>query len=277
MNRQLLHRFPNLEMRIPKTVAIGVSEFDRFMARVDLKSLEGLDDPDVRRQIMKAPLSEELLTELREACSTLTGPLAVRSSSLREDAQFQPFAGMYATYMLPNNHPDPSVRFAELCCGRSGRCTPPCSPEKRAPTVRASPTPPKKRRWASSSSSWWASSSATASIRTFRAWRSRSTTIPSGRSEPTKGLCVIALGLGQMVVAGGGGLRFSPAHPGVLPQFSKPEQVLRLSQRKFYALDLASPLVDLTADPSGPFALVRPGSGRNGRNVDSGGQCVLRG
>ncbi|MCA9597994.1 MAG: hypothetical protein KC776_32000 [Myxococcales bacterium] len=254
VNRQLLHHFPNLEIRIPKTVAIGVSEFDRFMARVDLKSLEGLDDPAVRRQLMKVPLSEELVSELREACSTLTGPLAVRSSSLREDARFQPFAGVYATYMLPNNHPDPDVRLAEVC--RAIRAVYASMFAREARTYTAGhPHSAEEEKMAvvvqqlvgqQFGDRFYPHVSGVAQSFNY---------YPIGPQRSDEGLCVIALGLGQMVVGGGLGLRFSPAHPGVLPQFSRPEQVLRTTQRKFYALDLSSPLVDLTADPSGLLRL----------------------
>ncbi len=246
---QLLDRFPDLEIRIPKTVAISVEEFDAFMSRVDLRSIEGKDDADVRRQMMEVPLSPELLAELREAYAELQGPLAVRSSSLREDARFQPFAGVYATYMLPNNHPDPEVRFSEL--GRAIK------------SVYASMFAHRARKYAAGrphsaedekmavivqqvvgqqfGDRFYPHISGVAQSFNY---------YPIGAQQANEGLAVIVLGMGQMAVSGAGGLRFSPAHPNVLPQFSRPQQVLKNSQQQFYALDLSSPIVDLSADPS---------------------------
>ncbi|MEZ4224767.1 MAG: PEP/pyruvate-binding domain-containing protein [Polyangiaceae bacterium] len=254
VNRNLLQRFPKLEFRIPKTVAIGVSEFDRFMANVNLRSLEGLDDPAVRRELMAIPLSDELRAELRAAWSTLTGPLAVRSSSLREDARFQPFAGVYATYMLPNNHPDPEIRFGELC--RAIRAVYASMFAREARTYSAGhPHNAEEEKMAVVVQQLIGQQFGDRFYPHISGVAQSFNYYPIAPQRANDGLCVIALGLGQMVVGGGVGLRFSPAHPDVLPQFSRPEQVLRTTQRQFYALDMSSPLVDLTAEPSGLLRL----------------------
>lgn len=254
VQEDLLHRFPELEIRIPKTVAISVAEYDRFVQRVDVKALERLDDPDVRREVMKAQLSDSLLAELSEAYSAVRGPLAVRSSSLREDARFQAFAGVYATYMLPNNHPDPDVRFMELrraikavyasMFSRDARNYSAIHPhvaedEKMAVVVQQVVGQRHEDRF-------YPHISGVAQSYNY---------YPIGAQRADEGLAVIALGLGQMVVGGRGGLRFSPAHPKVLPQFTRPSQVLKNTQRQFYALDMSSPLIDFAADPSGLLRL----------------------
>ena len=246
---QLLDRFPELEIRIPKTVAISVSEFDNFMDGVDLKTLKGQDDPGKRREMMKVPLSPGLLHDLRKAYAELRGPLAVRSSSLREDARFQPFAGVYATYMLPNNHPDPEVRFAEL--GRAIKAVYASMFAHNARVYAAGrPHSAEDEKMGvivqqvvgqQFGDHFYPHISGVAQSFNY---------YPIAPQRADEGLAVIALGMGQMVVAGGGGFRFSPAHPNVLPQFSRPEQMLKHTQRQFYALDMSSPLVDLTADPS---------------------------
>lgn len=248
VQEQLQHRYEELEINIPRTVAIGVAEYDRFVQSADLTNLEQLDDSELRRRLLSVPLSDEMLTELRDVYTGFEGPLAVRSSSLREDARFQPFAGVYATYMLPNNHPDPEVRFAELCRAikavyasmftREARIYSAGHPhgaedEKMAVVVQQVVGQRFGDRFYPHISGV---------VQSFNYY-------PVGPQRADEGLAVIALGLGQMVVAGGGGLRFSPAHPDVLPQFSSPEQVLEYSQHQFYALDLSSPLVDLAADP----------------------------
>lgn len=248
VQEQLQHRYDELEINIPRTVAIGVAEYDRFVQSADLRNIEQLDDSELRRRLLAAPLSDEMLSELRDVYTGFEGPLAVRSSSLREDARFQPFAGVYATYMLPNNHPDPEVRFSELCRAikavyasmftRETRIYSAGHPhgaedEKMAVVVQQVVGQRFGDRFYPHISGV---------VQSFNYY-------PVGPQRADEGLAVIALGLGQMVVAGGGGLRFSPAHPDVLPQFNSPEQVLEFSQREFYALDLSSPLVDLFADP----------------------------
>lgn len=103
----LLTRFDGLQIRIPKTVVLGADEFERFAPWADVDA----GDPDevhVARALTR-PLSNEARAELRFAARALRGPLAVRSSSVLEDSRFRPFAGVYATYLLPNDHPDPST------------------------------------------------------------------------------------------------------------------------------------------------------------------------
>lgn len=250
----LIQRFPELEIRIPKTVAISVGEFDRFIRQIDVKLLGRRDDPEIRRVIMQARLSESFLAELHEAYWALEGPLAVRSSSLREDARFQPFAGVYATYMLPNNHPDPEVRFKELqraikavyasMFARDARtysAAHPHSAEDEKMGVLVQQIIGQKH-----GERFYPPISGVAQSYNY---------YPIGPQRADQGLAVIALGLGQMVVAQGSGVRFSPAHPGVLPQFGRPAQVLESTQRQFYALDLSSPLIDFAADPHGLLRL----------------------
>ncbi|HTM22080.1 MAG TPA: PEP/pyruvate-binding domain-containing protein, partial [Kofleriaceae bacterium] len=95
--------FEELDIRIPRTLAIAVDEFDRFLERSNMNrdELIGRDDPALIRRFLAGELHPELRTHLVHALETFTGPLAVRSSSLLEDSRFQPFAGIYATYMLP--------------------------------------------------------------------------------------------------------------------------------------------------------------------------------
>jgi len=245
---QLLHRFPGLEIRIPKTVAVGVEEFDRFMEQIDPDSYEHGDDAALRKRIMDTPLRGEIISDLREAVLALRGPLAVRSSSLLEDARFQPFAGVYATYMLPNNHPDPEVRFAEVrravrgvyasmyardartyAAGQSRSA----EEEKMAVLIQQVVGQQHEQRF-------YPHLSGVAQSYNY---------YPIGHQRAEDGVAVIALGLGQIVVGGGGGLRFCPAFPNVLPQFPTPQYVMRYTQHEFFALDLSNPIVHLTEDP----------------------------
>jgi CheY-like chemotaxis protein len=95
-----------VDIRIPKTFVIGTSEFDLFMQENDeLYDIALSDAPneDIKRSFLKAKISKSLEDDLRYILRDLTGPLSVRSSSLLEDSQYQPFAGIFETYFLPNN------------------------------------------------------------------------------------------------------------------------------------------------------------------------------
>ena len=106
--------FPDLDVAIPRTLAIGTDAYDAFLARnrISPGDLADASDEALTLRFLDGALNPGVERALAEVLPTMTGPLAVRSSSLLEDARFQPFAGIYATFMLPNNHPDPGVRVA---------------------------------------------------------------------------------------------------------------------------------------------------------------------
>ncbi len=258
VKEELLNRFPDLQVRIPKTVALSVSEFERFMDRNNISVPDDADDAEVRRRFMSAKLSNEVRGVLRDAVMALRGPLAVRSSSLLEDARFQPFAGVYATYMLPNNHPDPEVRFVQICRAIRG--------------VYASMFNADARRYARSYAAGHSRVAREEKMAVviqqvvgrqyedrfyphFSGVAQSYNYYPIGHQRAEDGVAVIALGLGQLVVGGGGGLRFCPRSPTVLPQFPSPRHVLQYTQREFFALDLSKPVVQLTEDPMGLLKL----------------------
>ena len=83
--------------------------------QLDVFALNSTDDEEITKRFMEAEkFPQELQDKLQEFLEVMKEPLAIRSSSLLEDSQFQPFAGVYETYMIPNNHPDPAIRLAEL-------------------------------------------------------------------------------------------------------------------------------------------------------------------
>ncbi|MCF7912247.1 MAG: hypothetical protein K9M99_06950 [Candidatus Cloacimonetes bacterium] len=108
--------YAELDVRIPRTFIIGTNEFDDFCEAHNLEEfMEKSDDKSLQNFFLQNPLSEDLRANLREMLQNVHYPLAVRSSGLLEDSQSQPFAGVYETFMLPNNHPDLDVRFYQLC------------------------------------------------------------------------------------------------------------------------------------------------------------------
>ncbi len=253
---ELLERFPGLQIRIPKTVVIGTDEFDRFMESISINELlEQPDDSRTTKRLLAGQLRPELRRKLRKAFDALKGPLAVRSSSLFEDSRFQPFAGVYATYMLPNNDPNPEVRFAELC--RAVKAVYASAYWKNARTyVRSTPHDIDEQKMAvviqqlvgqRYGNRYYPHLSGVAQSYSF---------YPIGPQKADDGIVTIALGLGHMVVSGRAALSFSPATPGVLPQFPNARSFLSGSQTEFYALDLSRSKVDLLAGPEASLELI---------------------
>lgn len=240
-------RMEGVRIRIPHTLVVATDEFERFMRenRIDLVALSGLDDAAVRGRFLAAQLGDSLRRDLREYIERVRVPLAVRSSSLLEDSHYRPSAGLYATYMLPNNHPHTDVRQAEL--------------ERAIRLVYASAHLDSPRRFHAALGMNPADEKMAVVIQeiagqargdvfypTFSGVAQSFNYYPVSRMKPEDGVATVALGLGKQVVEGGEAVRFCPRHPQILPQFSSPAAVLEASQRSFYALDLSRPVVDLT-------------------------------
>ncbi len=241
----LADRFPGLAIRIPQSVVVATAEYDRFFEENQILAggRDKLSYDTIFERCMAARLADDLRQKLRRAVASFVGPLAVRSSSLLEDSQLQPFAGIYATFMLPNNHPDPEERFGQICRAvkavfasthseeaRSYIARTPYSieEEKMAVLIQQVVGQPHGHRY------YPHIGGVAVSYNYY----------PIGHQRAEDGLAMVALGLGQMIVQGGMGVQFSPHDPAVLPQFGSAQDYLRHTQRQFAALDLAQTDVD---------------------------------
>ena len=113
----LRNRFPGVEISIPPAVILGTDVFDRFLEENHLRdfALGCSDDAEITRRFITAKrFSGKVRSQLADFLDLMREPLAVRSSTLLEDSQYHPFAGVYATYMIPNKHADPRVRLKDL-------------------------------------------------------------------------------------------------------------------------------------------------------------------
>src|SRR5258706_10264432 len=109
-------RMPGVRIAVPPTLVLATDCFERFLEANDLNdlALNSRDDRRILAEFLRAPLPRDVVRKLRSFVEAVSWPLAVRSSSLLEDSQYQPFTGVYATFMLPNNHRDPRVRLRQL-------------------------------------------------------------------------------------------------------------------------------------------------------------------
>ncbi|MGD8268369.1 MAG: PEP/pyruvate-binding domain-containing protein, partial [Desulfobacterales bacterium] len=252
----LLTQFAPVEIAIPQTLVITTDVFEAFVVDNGLRPLatQEATDAEVGAAFKQGRFSEDIVADLHAFLATCSGPLAVRSSSLLEDAQYRAYAGLYRTEMLPNDHPVIEERLQALLAAiqrvyastyfeaprafarRVGHRT---EEEKMAVIVQ---------RLVGSRQGDFFYPSISGVAQSYNYY-------PFDRMQPEEGIAAIALGLGKMVTEEEQALRFSPAHPQLLPQFSRIEDILANAQRDFYALAMGSgrPLSDL----HDPVAVVR--------------------
>jgi CheY-like chemotaxis protein len=234
--------FPQVQIEVPPFVVIGTSVFDDFVDRNDLRGLALHHENDglLFERFLGGALAPAVVEDLRYVLRRLTGPLAVRSSSLLEDSPYHPFAGIYHTHMIPNNHADEAVRLQHLL--------------DAIRLVYASTFSTAARRYLASTAHRIEEEKMAVIIQPLVGSRhgdhyypnfagaARSYNYyPFAPARPEDGIALVALGLGKLVVDGGPALRFCPAYPLVLPQLWQGEDFLDQSQRHFYALDLSDP------------------------------------
>ncbi len=254
MKENLISEFDDLSIKTPRTLVIGTDEFDHFLKSNfhSISEFYFLEDKDILSRFLSCPLSTQLVRDLKITCNSLKGPLAVRSSSLLEDSHSIPLAGIYNTYMIPNNHPDPKVRFNELLLA--------------VKAVYASTFSENAKKFISDSNHTIEDEKMAVVIQEIvgQQYNSRFYPVisgiamsynyyPIGGQLSNEGVTQLALGLGQMVVQGGNALRFSPSTPGVLPQFANPFDYVKKTQSKFFALNLKNQITDFMSENSGPI------------------------
>ncbi|MEQ9503862.1 MAG: PEP/pyruvate-binding domain-containing protein [Deltaproteobacteria bacterium] len=247
--RGLSERFDGLRIRTPRTIAIGTDVFDRFMESNALYPVvaEATQSQIVER-FLQGQFDAELLTDLRSVLSELRGPIAVRSSSLLEDAQFQPFAGIYETCLLPNAHPNPAVRFEHFLAAIKRVYASTFSTNARA-YLEGTPYAVEEEKMGVVIQEVVGQRYGPRFYPTISGVGLSYNYYPVSDQRAEEGLVMLALGLGRAVVSGGRVLQFSPKSPGQLPQFPSPRDALALSQKKFFAIDMEQ--TEFQPDPEG--------------------------
>ena len=237
---EIQEKFPEITIRVPKVLVITTEAFDDFVRENQLKHLATGDagDDQVIREFLEARLPDWLLKKLKKFIVKAGYPLAVRSSSLLEDAQHQPFAGIYRTYMVPNRSPDVGLRYQRLIKAIKLVFA---SIYLKAPRAYAKTTMHRLEEEKMAvilqeltgtqyGDYFYPAISGVAQSHNF---------YPIGHLKPEDGLVHLAAGLGKTVVEGEKALRFCPRYPQFLPQFSTVEDILENAQRHLYALKLS--------------------------------------
>jgi hypothetical protein len=234
---KLFRKFDNVHISIPRTVVISTEVFDEFMEQHDLIRFVAKSDNDdeILNKFISKPLPQWALDDVQAFLNVVKRPIAVRSSSVLEDSHFQPFAGVFATYMIPNTNNDDmlemvsnaikSVMASAFFQGSKVylKATAHTIEEDKMAVILQELTGKQY------DDVYYPNISGVARSINF---------YPIGNEKPNEGIANIALGLGEIIVGGGRSLRFSPSHPKKVLQLSSPDSTQRDTQQYFYGLDL---------------------------------------
>jgi CheY-like chemotaxis protein len=235
------HDRPDVDIDVPQTVAVASDIFEEFLAENGMRRLprevDALTDEEIHRRFRSGRFNHERRTELAGFLEELNEPLAIRSSSILEDSLYQPFAGVYATVMLPNNHPSLDVRLAQVLEAIKLVYASTFLKAARDYLV-GTPHRIEEERMAVLLQRLVGSQHGDLFYPTLSGLASSYNFYPFGEMSPEDGVAQVALGLGKSVVEGFEAFRFCPRYPDVLPQFSSVKDTLRTAQRRFYALDM---------------------------------------
>lgn len=237
--QRLTRRFPNVRVSVPPTAVIATDAFDKFLAENSLLdfAMHAADDSEIQQRFLDAKLPAGLVTDLKAFLSEARHPLAVRSSSLLEDSQYQPFAGVYETYMLGNQNEDENFRLSQLSEALKLVYASTFSRHAKA-YVRATPFRLEEEKMAVILQQVVGSFFGTRYYPDFSGVARSRNFYPVPPMTFEDGVAAVALGLGRTVVDGGKCLLFCPKYPANLPQFSSVKDVLSESQKDFWALSV---------------------------------------
>ena len=233
-------RFRGVHVGVPPAVVLGTDVFDRFLADNDLLdfAIHATNDDELERRFLEAWLPADVVDDLDVLLQQVHWPLAVRSSSLLEDSQYQPFTGVYDTLMLPNRHPDPAVRLAWLVEAVKRVYASTFTKNAKA-YLRATPYRLEEEKMAVIIQKIVGAEHGTRFYPDFSGVARSNNFYPVAPQRAEDGIAAVALGLGRAVVEGGRVLTFCPRAPRHLLQFSSVDDILANSQRQFWAVDFS--------------------------------------
>jgi hypothetical protein len=243
-NYDFKQHVPNINIRTPKTSIIGTDEFEYFLDRNKLRerAVYESDYDQIKRWFIEGRLTETLIRKLKLIIKHITKPIAIRSSGLFEDSQNQPFAGIFETYLIPNNHPDPKIRLEQLmdaiklvyasvysqtAKGYIEAVNYRIEQEKMAVVIQ-------EVVGNQYQDVYYPHISGVAQSFNY---------YPFAHMKPEEGFAVAALGLGRYVVEGEKAFRFAPLYPNL--EINSAKDQYKGSQVYFYAVDLKKQDVNL--------------------------------
>ena len=251
------NQFPGVSVQIPKTVVLCTDVFDQFMEQNNLYPIALSDAPDdeILRHFLRAQLPDSLIADFFTFFEATHSPIAVRSSSLLEDAHYQPFAGVYSTYMIPWLD-DKYAMLQMLACAIKGVYASVYYRDSKAYMTATSNVIDQEKMAVilqqvvgkQYEGRFYPNISGV--LRSLNYY-------PIGDERAEDGIASLALGLGKYIVDGGQTLRVSPYHPAQVLQTSELETALRETQTQFYALDTTHVGSDFKVDDGFNIARIK--------------------
>lgn len=249
-------KFDNIEVRTPRSLVLCSTIFEEFVKANNLQefAISEEDNDKIAQRFLKAELPEEVVLNLKVVLEKVSYPIAVRSSSLLEDSQSLPFAGLYSTYMLPNNNPHLRFRLRELCDAiklvyasvfyRSPKeyvrnMNFRIEEEKMAVIIQQIVGQNYNNRF------YPVISGITQSYNYY----------PISHMRADEGVVELTLGLGMNIVEGGKSYRFSPKYPQIAPPYASPAEFMKKSQSRICILNSADP--NLSINYNEKFSLIQ--------------------
>ncbi|MDP4239329.1 MAG: PEP/pyruvate-binding domain-containing protein [Bacteroidota bacterium] len=235
-----LEKFENTQVTIPKTVVLCTENFTEFMELNQLYTvaLSDLDDEEILRVFLKARIPQKLIADLHAFTSAVNSPIAVRSSSLLEDSHYQPFAGIYTTYMVPYNGESKTHMLVMITEAIKAVYASVFYRDSKA-YMTATKNVIDEEKMAVVLQEICGNAYENRYYPSFSGVARSLNYYPIGAEKPEDGIANIAMGLGKYIMDGGMCLRFSPAYPNNILQTSSVDIALRETQTYFNALDLS--------------------------------------
>ena len=247
----LVDKYPDVLITVPRTVVLSTDVFDEFMEKNDLYdiALSDLPDEEILNHFESARLPGWLHQDLYTVISVSTSPLAIRSSSKLEDSHYQPFAGIYSTYMIPVIPGDRAHTMELITSAIKSVYASVYFRESKAYIEATSNIIDEEKMGivlqevcgTRHGDRYYPTISGVARSINF---------YPIAPEKPGEGIAKIAFGLGKYIMDGGMCLRFSPSYPKKVLQLSSTKMMLRDTQRQFYALDLKEGSYHTSTDDS---------------------------
>ena len=242
--------FETTQIVIPKTVVLCVDKFDEFMEQNQLYGValsDNLSDDEILKHFLNAKLPRSVVADLYAYLKAVDTPIAIRSSSLLEDAHYQPFAGVYSTYMVPNVKGHRITTLMMVCEAIKAVYASVYYKDSKT-YMKATKNVINREKMAVVLQEVCGRPYGNRFYPSFSGVGRSLNFYPIGNEKPEDGVVNVALGLGKYIVDGGQTLRFSPKHPHNILQTSSLEFALNETQTHFNALDISrttfSPQVD---------------------------------
>jgi len=238
-----IDEFPNIKIYVPRMIVIRTNVFKAFMERNNLYEIALNESSDIRivNAFLQADLPVEILGDLRTIITNTNSPLAIRSSSMLEDAKYEPFAGIYSTKMISNNLPNIDARFQKLI--------------EAIKFVYASTYFKKSKDYFNVSSHDIKDEQMAVIIQEVVGKNHNNRFYPHisgvarsynfyaiGKTKPEQGVVSLAVGLGKTIVDGGIAWNYCPVYPKSVPPYGDPHNILKNTQTSFWAVNM-NPIV----------------------------------